>query len=65
MCYQYLHFVLYVPTFVQYAETIVWTFVTLDLNANCNVQPVITDIKVTQQLLSTTFESRDDYLFRR
>jgi hypothetical protein len=65
MCYQCLYFVLYAPTFVQYADAIVWTFVTLDLKFKYNVQPVITDIKFAQQLPSTIFESRDDYLFRR
>jgi len=38
MCYQCLYFVLYAPTFVQYAEAIVWTFVTLDLNFKYNVK---------------------------
>ena len=39
--YEYVlsvYFVLYAPTFVQYAEAIVWTFVTLGLNFKNNVK---------------------------
>lgn len=56
-------YVLYAPTFVQYAEVIVWT-VTLEWSCEYKVKLIITNIEFVTQLPSTIFESRDDYLFR-